>query len=129
MSQLVVGQRVRVYFNLHKQRLSIMDKKTRRVVAHADFINLDNVKYIVSAAGLARVRRERRKSVIAFVEGDYVVGRGEKVIDNPEWERVYFNPYKVDHFVIGSEPIDEADHAYIVGKNIYTKKKETQCAS
>jgi len=24
------GQRVRVYFNLHKQRLSVMDQKTRR---------------------------------------------------------------------------------------------------
>ena len=120
------GRRVRVYYNLHKRCLSIMDKKTRRVIAHADFINLENAKFIVSQAGLARVRRERRKSVIAYVEGDYVHGHGEKVIDNPEWTKVYFNPYKVDQFVAGTEPIYEADRVYIIDKNIYAK--EGQCA-
>ena len=121
------GQRVRVYYNLHKRCLSVMDKKTRLVVAHADYISLDNVKFIVSAAGLARLRKRKRKSVIAFAEGDYTFGRGEKVIDNPTWESVYFNPYKVDQFMKGGEPIYEADHVYIVDKNIYTRK-ETKCA-
>ena len=121
------GQRVRVYYNLHKKCLSVMDKKTRLVVGHADFISLDNVKFIVSAAGLARVRRERRKGVIAFVEGDYIFGRGKKVIDNPEWVRVYFNPYKVDQFMMGESPIYEAGQVYIVDKNIYAK--EIQCAN
>ena len=104
----------------------MMDKQTRLVVCHADYISLDNVKFIVSAAGLARLRRRKRKSVIAFVEGDYTFGRGEKVIDNPEWESVYFNPYKVDQFMMGGEPIYNAEHVYIVDKNIYTKQ-ETQC--
>lgn len=121
------GQRVRVYYNIRKKCLSVMDKKTRLVIARPDFISLDNVKFIVSAAGLARVRREQRKSVIAFVEGDYTLGHGEKVIDNPEWERVYFNPYKVDQFMVGVLPIYEAGQVYIVDKNIYVK--ETQCVS
>jgi hypothetical protein len=122
------GQRVRVYYNLHKQCLSVMDKKTRLVVTHTDYISLDNVKFIVSAAGLARLRRRKRKSVIAFVEGNYTFGRGEKVIDNPEWGSVYFNPYKVEQFMMGGKPIYKADHVYIVDKNIYTKK-EIECAT
>jgi len=126
VTTLTKGQRVRVYYNLHKRCLSVMDKKTRLVVDHVGSIQLDNVKFIVSAAGLARLRRRKRKSVIAFVEGDYTFGRGEKVIDNPEWESVYFNPYKVDQFMMGGEPIYNAEHVYIVDKNIYTKQ-ETQC--
>lgn len=120
------GQRVRVYYNLHKQCLSVMDKQTRRVIAHCDCVHLDNVRFIVSAAGLKRVREQKRKQVIAFVEGDYSnTGHGEKIVDNPEWERVYFNPYKVDHFMARESPIHEADRVYIVDKNIYTK--QTQC--
>jgi hypothetical protein len=121
------GQRVRVYYNIRKKCLSVMDKKTRLVIARPDFISLDNVKFIVSAAGLARVRREKRKSVIAFVEGDYTFGRAERIIFNPEWVRAYFNPYKVDQFMVGELPICEAGQVYIVDKNIYVK--ETQCVS
>lgn len=117
------GQRVRVYYNLHKHCLSIMDKKTRRVVGHADFVHLENVKFIVSAAGLARVRRERRKQVIAFVEGDITVSNGEKCDSDPNWTRAYFNPYKVDTFVVGDEPIYEADRVYIQGRNIYARRQ------
>lgn len=119
---LTSGQRVRIYFNLHKQMLSVMDKKTRRVIAHADFIHLDDVKFIVSVAGLARVRREKRKSVIAFVEGNYIPSRGEKIIDNPDWQSVYFNPYKVDSFVDPEmKPLETAEGVYILGKNVYAK--------
>lgn len=113
------GQRVRVYYNLHKQCLSIMDKKTRRVVGHADFVHLENVKFVVSAAGLARVRREKRKQVIAFVEGDITTSNGESAMAT--WPRVYFNPYKVDTFVVGENPIHEANRAYIVDKQIYAR--------
>lgn len=105
-----------------------MDKKTRRVITHCDFIHLDNVKFIVSQAGLKRVRRRKRKSVIAFVEGDYSnTGHGEKVIDNPKWERVYFNPFRVDHFMVGALPIHEAGRVVIINNNVYTKQKQ-QCA-
>lgn len=124
---MIEGQRIRVYYNIRKKCLSVMDKKTRLVIARPDSISLNNVKFIVSAAGLARVRREQRKSVIAFVEGDYVTKRAERIIFNPEWERVYFNPYKVDQFMVGELPIYEANQVYIIDKNIYVK--ETQCAS
>ena len=118
---MIKKQRVRVYYNLHKKCLSVMDKKTRLVIDHVDSIQLDNVKFIVSAAGLARLRRRKRKSVIAFVEGDYTFKNVKKVIDDPKWQSVYFNPYCVDQFMIGNKAIYECDQVYIVNKNIYTK--------
>lgn len=118
---MIKRQRVRVYYNLHKKCLSVMDKKTRLVVDHVDSIQLDNVKFIVSAAGLARLRRRKRKSVIAFVEGDYTSKNVKKVIDGPEWQRVYFNPYYVDQFMVGDVPIDECGQVYIIDKNIYVR--------
>lgn len=116
------GQRVRIYYNLRKHCLSVMDKKTGLVIAHCDAINLENVKFIVSQAGLQRVRRNKRKSVIAFVEGDFTFSNGEKVIDNPSWTTVYFNPYTVDQFMIGDQAIFEADRCYVIGKKVYVKE-------
>jgi len=122
---MIKGQRVRVYYNLRKHCLSVMDKKTGLVIDHCDAINLENVRFIVSQAGLKRVRRNKRKSVIAFVEGDYTFG-GEKVIDNPEWNTAYFNPYKVDQFMVGDNAIHEAEKCYVLGRTIYVKQ-ETNC--
>ena len=98
-----------------------MDKKTGLVVTHCDAINLENVKFIVSQAGLERVRRNQRKSVIAFIEGNYATSNGDKVLDNPEWVTAYFNPYKVDRFMVGDQAIHEAKRSYILGKTIYVK--------
>ena len=120
-----LGQRVRVYFNLHRQCLSVMDKKTRRVIAYMDEILLDDIKFVVSQAGLARVRRERRKSVIAFVEGNYRPAGGltDHVEEDDRWQRVRFNPYEVDHFVdSASNPLDTAERVWIAGKTLYAKE-------
>jgi nickel-dependent lactate racemase len=103
-----------------------MDKKTRRVVSHVEFVHLENVRFIVSAAGLERVRREQRKQVIAFAEGDITNSNGEKCNSNPSWARVYFNPYKVDTFVVGDKPIYEADRVYIRGRNIYARRQPSR---
>lgn len=122
---ITLGQRVRVYYNLHKQCLSVMDKKTRRVIAHLPAVHLTNCKFVVSAAGLARVRREKRKSVIAFVEGDYACIWDEGMpckTSMGDWQQVYFNPYKVDQFVIGKTPVEAAQHVLIDDKTIYAKE-------
>lgn len=115
---MILGQRVRVYYNLHRLCLSVMDKKSRLVIAHTPIIHLTNCRFIVSAAGLARVRREKRKSVIAFVEGDYTAMSCEQT---GEWKRVYFNPYKVDQFMMDDNPIEEASSVIIKNKSIYAK--------
>lgn len=116
---LVEGQRVRVYYNLHKQCLSVKDKRTGLVVAHKSEAHLSNVKYLVSARGLEKIRREKRKAVIAYVEGDYCVeGYGD--LDTEQWSKVYFNPYVVDEFMVGNVPIHNSKKAVIVDKNIFT---------
>ena len=124
---IVKGQRVRVYYNIRTGRLSVMDKKTRLVISREDNVELTNVRFIVSQKGLERIRATKRKAVIAFVEGDFVsTAYGEK--GNCEgWSQAYFNPYMVDQFMIGNEPIREADRVCIEDKNIYVK--ETQCVS
>lgn len=120
---MIKQQRVKVYYNLHKKCLSVMDKKTRLIIDHVNSIQLDNVKFTVSAAGLKRLRRRKRKSVIAFIEGDYVSKNMEKIMHCPTWRCVYFNPYMVDQFMIGDVPIYEADQVYIIDKHIYSKQK------
>lgn len=124
MSKLVAGQRVRVYYNIRRGRLSVMDKKTRLVVSREDSVELANVRFIVSRKGLERIRATKRKAVIAFVEGDLVsTGYGAKG-KRKGWSRAYFNPYIVDQFVVGEEPIYEADRVRIEDKNVYVNKKE-----
>jgi len=113
------GQRVRVYFNLHKQCLSVMDKATRRVIGHAKNVALDDVKFIVSQAGLERIRREKRKQVIAFVEGN--LEEVNNVDHADDWQTAYFNPYKVDSFVVGEHRIDTARRARVIDRTVYVK--------
>jgi len=47
-----LGQRVRVYYNLRKKCLSVMDKKTGLVIDHCDAINLENVTTPMSGLSL-----------------------------------------------------------------------------
>lgn len=84
---LVVGQKVKVYYNLHKKCYSIQSNGL--VVAHADSLKLDDATFKVSEKGRQRVLAEKRKNVHAFVVGAFVVKN--KMTPN---ENVYYNPYK-----------------------------------
>lgn len=116
---MIKGQRVRVYYNLHKQCLSVMDKKTRLVISHEDTVQLENVKFIVSAKGVEKIRATKRKRVVAFVEGDYVSSEHGEEGDN-----VYFNPYRVDQFMVGDDPIYEAGRVTIQNRTIHLNEKQ-----
>jgi hypothetical protein len=115
---------VRVYYNLHKHCLSVMCKKSRRVFNHTNSIHLQDVRFVVSEKGIARIRREKRKSVIAFVEGKVVPEYGE-VARSVNWPQVFFNPYKTDHFMLNNRPIHKAHQALIVNKNVYVQEKKS----
>lgn len=91
--QLHVGQKVRVYFNLHKKVFSVQDVKTGLVVAHAPKILLDSVSFIVRESGRQKVIREKKKNVHAFVVGAFVVEN--EITPN---EKAYYNPYKTSLF-------------------------------
>jgi len=117
--------KVRVYFNLHKKKLSVQQKTAKgwRVWTHADKIGLENVIFKVSEAGRQRVLRERKKNVHAFVEGDLVL-LGESTKLQPRmW--VSYNPYRdIGKFyeVVSNKSIDKAKYAVIVGRQILAQK-------
>ena len=88
--------RVRVYWNLHKKTFSVLDwtGDKGRLYKYTEAIVLLNCKFVVQPAGQARVRKEKKKFVHAFVEGD--------ICTEPtryQSELVSYNPYFTDGFV------------------------------
>ena len=98
-------KKVRVYRNLHKKCVSV--KQGGIVRCHATNVVLNECRFIVSEAGQARVRREGKKNVHAFIEG-YVVDtkRCLELLDFG-WNTVSYDPYDVDHWVLSGVPYDE----------------------
>ena len=107
--ELRTGDRIEVYRNLHKDCFSIRllrkyeGRANRdtfpeegRVVKHLfndEQLHMENVKFAVQPAGRAKVLRERKKNVHAFVRGTYI----ESGIH--AWQSVAsYNPYKRGYF-------------------------------
>lgn len=88
--------RVRVYWNIHRKLFSVLDwtDNKGRLYKHLDSIVLLNCKFVVQPAGQARVRKEKKKFVHAFVEGDIC-----KTTTRYQSELVSYNPYFTDGFV------------------------------
>ena len=61
------NKKVEVYFNLHKKCWSI--RQAGVPVVHSDFVEIKEPQFVVQQGGNARVRREKRKNVHAFVRG------------------------------------------------------------
>jgi hypothetical protein len=123
----IVGQKVMVYYNLHKHTFSV--QKSGIVVLHADYVRLSNVEFRVRKGGLEKVRKEKTKNVHAFVIGtleDYCEFPCSDIPQDSEGEVVSYNPYKNDSFVIKStqEPIFHGNEVNMVnGQNkIYLLK-------
>ncbi|MED3709537.1 hypothetical protein P4502_09895 [Peribacillus frigoritolerans] len=93
---LEIGQRVRVYRNLHKDKFSIQDAKTKKVIAYGDGILLSNVQFKVEMAGREKVRKTKQKRVHAFIIGDFL---GYNYELEKEFSPIYYNPYETDQFV------------------------------
>lgn len=106
--------RVRVYFNLRRKVFSVMDKKTRRVIAHLAEVGLTDVRFIVSESGRQRVLREKVKNVHAFVEG--TLGLTQPI----EGVAVSYNPYKAPTFVERDSglPVHSAPRAFLQGRSV-----------
>lgn len=84
-----------VYFNLHKHVWSVMFRGI--VVRHAKVVCIKGADFVVRPAGHARVIREQRKSVHAFVRGTDVA-LGEVVNTPGKAIPLSYNPYKGAHF-------------------------------
>jgi hypothetical protein len=118
-----------VYFNLHKQCLSMRPMGGK--VSHISVVILDDVTFAVQPAGNARVRAEGKKNVHAFVRGVpcFVILQGMPNdsdytftnMDRQGYRRISYNPYKSDYFyfVDNGERIDKASQVVMIGKYIY----------
>lgn len=130
-----------VYYNLHKHCLSIRNissgtiSNTPRHVDHMESVLMEDVTFAVQPSGRARVIREGRKNVHAFVRGTvlyFVVIDSfriyshwdQKISDlmtDPNMQKITYNPYKFDSFVDKNTltPVKTADRVYVVGRDIY----------
>ena len=104
------SRKIEVYRNLHKKCWSI--RQSGASVIHADFVEIKEPQFVVQQGGNARVRREKRKNVHAFVRG-YLT---ERVGIFPKNQKlVTYNPYKHTSFVERGtdKPICNAEYAVL----------------
>ena len=117
------GDRVEVYWNLHKLCFSI--RKNGRVVMHLhegpEWLTLTDVKFAVQPAGRAKVLREKKKNVHAFI-------RGTVNFESPVayQELVSYNPYKGDTFMVTfgglQNPIHKARRVTLSDGKVYANQ-------
>ena len=97
------GLRVFVYYNLHKHMWSVKaleGEHKGRVIAHREWVILQNCRFKVSQAGRQRVLREKRKNVHAGITGRMLSNVADMELHNTlHREEVTYNPYKYDSFV------------------------------
>lgn len=93
---LTAGQRVQVYYNLHKGGYSIKDKATGLVVGYAQNVLLTHCKFRVQQGGRRKTIQEKRKRVHAYIEGDYQVA--DTTIDTRIMDKIIYNPYTTEQF-------------------------------
>lgn len=105
--------RVDVYKNLRTGNYSVRHKG--RVIDHAAEVWIDDAAFVVNAAGRARVLRERRKNVHAFVRGERSERSDAIVRPTALGVAVKYNPYEGNRFFeVGSgRAVIGARHVYI----------------
>ena len=95
---------VQVYKNLHKGCWSV--RQAGKVVAHLDYICLENCNFHVGKSGRDRVRKDGVKNVHAYVTG-FVPNSGEATFMREDfledrgwrWQEVTYCPYQHDSFI------------------------------
>ena len=115
-----------IYRNLNvpkdqDEKWSVLDRTTRRVKDIISSALVKNVRFVVQPAGHARVIKEGRKNVHAFVRGDLLVKNvgNSSAVDG--LTKVSYNPYKAGHFIreYTNEAIYEADMAWVTPVGVY----------
>ena len=112
-----IGDRVMVYYNLHKHTFSVT--YNGRVITHADYVKLTDVEFRVRQGGREKVIKEKRKNVHSFVIGtlvDYCKHPCENLPDEPNNNIVTYNPYKYNTYVMKDteEPIYRANEVDMI---------------
>jgi hypothetical protein len=117
LSNSLIGERVMVYYNLHKHTFSV--QKNGIVVFHADYLKLKDVEFRVRVGGKEKVRKEKSKNVHAFVIGvleDFCEYPCEEMPEEPVGEIITYNPYLYDSFVYKKtkEPLYNANEVVMI---------------
>ena len=103
--------KIEVYWNLHKKLYSI--RESGIVVDHMPALAITNATFAVQPAGRAKVVKEQRKNVHAFVRGY----RQPMLmsLDKDELVAVTYNPYRHESFIIKytEEPVYEARFVFL----------------
>ena len=106
-------RKVEVCRNLHKKCWSV--RQDGLVKFHCAQIFMRDCKFVVQPAGRAKVLREKRKNVHAFVRGYLWDGNvlGQRIETSNIWDNIWdnisYNPYKADTFVDDfNSPVYEA---------------------
>jgi hypothetical protein len=95
-SMISVQHRVQVYKNLHTGTWSV--RQGGIVIDHPLELALRDCRFLVQPAGRAKVLREQRKNVHAYISG-YIVPMAE-AMEGFLYDvcQVSYNPYKAGHF-------------------------------
>lgn len=103
--------KVKVYFNLHLKRFSVVNLETGRVIHHLYGLSLDDAEFRVQEGGRQRVLRERRKNVHAYIVGHLDLAYA---IPGEALETTY-NPYKYNSFVLkhNEQPVTKAYKVFL----------------
>ncbi|WP_052947764.1 hypothetical protein [Aneurinibacillus tyrosinisolvens] len=125
---LVEGQKVRVYVNLNRQGFfSIQDYRTGLVCAYASSVSLKNCSFVVRKAAQTKTRKERVRSVHAFLVGYFMEGNSKRP---PEMTRKgYYDPYVCDTLIDEetNQPIGALEYAYCSNKRVYFAEEVSVC--
>lgn len=113
--QIDYNKPIYLYRNLSSKdefhKYSVMQNNL--VVAHTGQIMLKNVEFIVRKSGLAKVRREKRKCVHAFIKGYITNSSKDTVALERSSCRITYNPYLNNTFmceglIIGNNSVKSA---------------------
>lgn len=117
---LIEGDKVFVYFNLHKKTFSVKNLSTGIVVAYLDNVNLKDAIFKVSQKGRERVLQEKRKNVHAGVVGVFTYEEFNQSLT----KQAKYNPYKYESFV-DSETKEKVESSKTV--SLLNKKESKPC--
>ena len=101
-----------LYRNLHTHTWSQVDRSTGLVASHPLEALILDASFVVQPAGNAKVRKDKRKHVHAYVRGrsfsEHLPNTLEDIGDG--WQRITYNPYKHTTFVLaeGEIPVSTA---------------------
>jgi hypothetical protein len=134
----VYGQEVKVHYNLHRCSRGVDPKEgescwvvsTRqqgrwKVAGYVEGLLMKDVTFKVSRAGVDRIRRIKKRKVVAWFEGVAAnpnTKSMKRAIGSDDWLGVGFNPFEGYDFYLyeTDEAIDEAPLAYVSGRKAIT---------